>query len=112
VRALRNSAALAEMVKPASDVATGGASLEVSGTLLPTRVGLASVLPWRGLRRGSTVVVRGSVSLLFALLSEATAHGPCPSDVCGGRSTRCGAAGCGGGGSRDLAARTGAATGW
>jgi hypothetical protein len=33
------------------------------------------VLPWRGLRRGSTVAVRGSVALLFALLAQATEDG-------------------------------------
>src|SRR4051794_21049587 len=44
-----------------------------AGRVLPTRTELAAVLPWPGLRRGSTVAVHGSVSLLFALLSEATA---------------------------------------
>ncbi len=47
----------------------------VPGKLLPTRTELAAVLPWSGLRRGSTVAVHGSVSLLFALLSEATSKG-------------------------------------
>lgn len=46
-----------------------------AGRVLPTRAELAAVLPWPGLRRGSTVAVHGSVSLLFALLSEATANG-------------------------------------
>lgn len=46
-----------------------------AGRVLPTRTELAAVLPWPGLRRGSTVAVHGSVSLLFALLSEATANG-------------------------------------
>ncbi|MFC7341832.1 hypothetical protein [Saccharopolyspora griseoalba] len=46
-----------------------------AGRVLPTRAELATVLPWPGLRRGSTVAVRGSVSLLFALLAEATASG-------------------------------------
>ncbi|MEB3368871.1 hypothetical protein [Saccharopolyspora mangrovi] len=46
-----------------------------AGRVLPTRAELAAVLPWPGLRRGSTVAVHGSVSLLFALLSEATAKG-------------------------------------
>ncbi|WP_344683542.1 hypothetical protein [Saccharopolyspora taberi] len=39
------------------------------------RTELAAVLPWPGLRRGSTVAVHGSVSLLFAVLAEATARG-------------------------------------
>jgi len=46
-----------------------------AGRVLPTRAELATVLPWPGLRRGSTVAVHGSVSLLFALLSEATVNG-------------------------------------
>lgn len=46
-----------------------------AGRVLPTRAELATVLPWSGLRRGSTVAVHGSVSLLFALLAEATASG-------------------------------------
>ncbi|RRO12855.1 hypothetical protein EIL87_24565 [Saccharopolyspora rhizosphaerae] len=46
-----------------------------AGRVLPTRAELAAVLPWPGLRRGSTVAVHGSVSLLFALLSEASAKG-------------------------------------
>ncbi|MBF6507751.1 hypothetical protein IU422_08330 [Nocardia farcinica] len=46
-----------------------------AGRVLPTRTELAAVLPWPGLRRGSTVAVHGSVSLLFALLAEATANG-------------------------------------
>ena len=46
-----------------------------AGRVLPTRAELTTVLPWPGLRRGSTVAVHGSVSLLFALLSEATSNG-------------------------------------
>ncbi|WP_433870200.1 hypothetical protein [Saccharopolyspora sp. CA-218241] len=46
-----------------------------AGRMLPARAELAAVLPWPGLRRGSTVAVDDSVSLLFALLSEATANG-------------------------------------
>jgi hypothetical protein len=42
---------------------------------LPVLDGLAGLLPWGGLRRGSTVVVRGSTTLLFALLAAATAEG-------------------------------------
>lgn len=43
--------------------------------LLPVRNDLAEVLPLGGLRRGSTVSVRGSTSLLLALLAEATETG-------------------------------------
>lgn len=45
------------------------------GQVLPVRAGLARLLPHGGLRRGSTVVVRGSVTVLLALLAEATAEG-------------------------------------
>lgn len=61
--------------------ATSGAARTDAGTGsgtgrdLPVPAELATVLPWPGLRRGSTVAVSGSVSLLFALLSEATATG-------------------------------------
>ncbi|MCP2261560.1 hypothetical protein LX15_005286 [Streptoalloteichus tenebrarius] len=43
--------------------------------MLPVRAELAAVLPWGGLRRGSTVAVRGSTALLLATLAEATAAG-------------------------------------
>lgn len=59
------------VVAPSAD-AWGG---PVAGRVLPTRTEIATVLPWPGLRRGSTVAVHGSVSLLLALLSEATAEG-------------------------------------
>lgn len=42
---------------------------------LPVRGELAGLLPWGGLRRGSTVSVRGSTSLLLALMASATAEG-------------------------------------
>ena len=45
------------------------------GKALPVLEGLAGLLPWGGLRRGSTVVVRGSTTLLLALLAAATAEG-------------------------------------
>lgn len=45
------------------------------GQVLPVHAGLAHLLPHRGLRRGSTVVVRGSTTVLLALLAEATAEG-------------------------------------
>jgi hypothetical protein len=41
--------------------------------MLPVRADLADLFPWGGLRRGSTVSVQGSASLLLALLAEATA---------------------------------------
>ena len=43
--------------------------------VLPVHAELADLLPWGGLRRGSTVAVRGSTALLLALLAEATANG-------------------------------------
>lgn len=43
--------------------------------IVPVREDIATVLPWQGLRRGSTVAVRGSSSLLIALLAAATADG-------------------------------------
>ncbi|HEX5494084.1 MAG TPA: hypothetical protein VFX70_05850 [Mycobacteriales bacterium] len=45
------------------------------GRVLPVRAELAQLLPYRGLRRGSTVVVRGSTTVLLALLAQATAEG-------------------------------------
>lgn len=56
-------------------VPTAGSDAPGAGRVLPTRTELATVLPWPGLRRGSTVAVHSSVSLLFALLAEATADG-------------------------------------
>jgi hypothetical protein len=58
--------------------ATGGLTTpaaEITGRVLPVRGELADLLPWGGLRRGSTVSVRGSTSLLLALLTTATAEG-------------------------------------
>jgi hypothetical protein len=43
--------------------------------VLPTAPELADLPPWAGLRRGSTVVVRGSTSLLLAVLAGAMADG-------------------------------------
>jgi hypothetical protein len=43
--------------------------------VLPVCEALAALFPWGGLRRGSTVAVRGSVTLLLALLAEATTGG-------------------------------------
>lgn len=58
--------------------ATGGLTTpatEITGRVLPVRGELAGLLPWGGLRRGSTVSVRGSTSLLLALIATATAEG-------------------------------------
>jgi hypothetical protein len=43
--------------------------------MLPVHAALAGLFPRGGLRRGSTVVARGSTSLLFALLAQATETG-------------------------------------
>jgi hypothetical protein len=43
--------------------------------VLPVHDQLAPLFPWGGLRRGSTIAVLGSTSLLFAVLAEATANG-------------------------------------
>jgi hypothetical protein len=43
--------------------------------VLPVQSSLVSLFPWGGLRRGSTVAVQGSASLLFALLAEASEAG-------------------------------------
>lgn len=62
-------------VSTASGVAAAAAHDSVTGKLLPVLRELAEVLPFGGLRRGSTVSVEGSVSLLLALMAEATAQG-------------------------------------
>lgn len=46
-----------------------------AGGVLPVAPELAGVLPWSGLRRGSTLAIHGSTSLLLALLAEATSAG-------------------------------------
>jgi hypothetical protein len=61
-------------VRAASGVATA-AEDRAAGRVLPVPAELAGLLPWGGLRRGSTVSVRGSTSLLLALLATATAEG-------------------------------------
>jgi hypothetical protein len=43
--------------------------------LLPVDEALAPLLPWGGLRRGSTVAVRGSTAVLVKLLAAATTTG-------------------------------------
>ena len=55
-----------ELVERAADPFTGA--------VLPLRAELAALLPGGGLRRGSTVTVRGSTSLLVMLLADATAE--------------------------------------
>lgn len=57
---------------PESEVA-GAAGAD--GRVLPVAPALAELVPWGGLRRGSTVSVSGSTSLLLAFLAEATARG-------------------------------------
>jgi len=52
---------------------TAATSLEPRTVAVPEA--LAPLLPWGGLRRGSVVSVQGSTSLLFALLSTASAAG-------------------------------------
>jgi hypothetical protein len=61
-------------VNPASEL-TSTTTDHSTGRVLPVRGELAGLLPWGGLRRGSTVSVGGSTSLLLALLAGATADG-------------------------------------
>jgi len=70
-------AALAALpgVSTASGVAAEAEHAQLTGRVLPVRPELRSLLPSGGLRRGSTIAVRGSSSLLLALLAEATATG-------------------------------------
>jgi hypothetical protein len=62
-------------VSTASRVAVARDRAQVTERLLPVRPELRDLLPQGGLRRGGTVAVRGSTSLLLALLAEATATG-------------------------------------
>lgn len=48
---------------------------QLAGRVLPVAEELAELLPLRGLRRGSTVSVRGSTSLLLAMLATASSNG-------------------------------------
>lgn len=61
-------------VRVASELTEAPADLAV-GRVLPVRAELADLLPLGGLRRGSTISVRGSNSLLLALLATATSSG-------------------------------------
>jgi hypothetical protein len=65
---------LADQVRAASGLTVAPADRAV-GRVLPVLAELAGLLPWGGLRRGSAVAVRGSTSLLLALLAAATAAG-------------------------------------
>jgi hypothetical protein len=77
-RMVVGSAALAELVRPASEAAPDGAH-----RVLPVLPELTGLLPGRGLRRGSTVAVAagrpasggGTTSLVLALLAEASRAG-------------------------------------
>jgi hypothetical protein len=62
-------------VSTASRVAAQADQARVTGRVLPVVPALAGLLPAAGLRRGTTVAVHGSSSLLLALLAEATAAG-------------------------------------
>lgn len=62
-------------VHTASGIAEAAEDARVAGEALPVASELASVLPWGGLRRGSTLAVHGSTSLLLALLAKATSAG-------------------------------------
>ncbi|MCT2586083.1 hypothetical protein [Actinophytocola gossypii] len=68
--ALGASLATSGAVGVASDLTTAPSGRV---RMLPVHPDLAALFPWGGLRRGSTVSVRGSTSLLLALLAEATA---------------------------------------
>nr|WP_235999728.1 hypothetical protein [Qaidamihabitans albus] len=62
-------------VSTATGVATTAEHGRTTGQVLPVLPALAGLLPWGGLRRGSTIAVHGSPSLLLALLAAATADG-------------------------------------
>lgn len=55
--------------------ATGAGVADAGDRVLPVASALAELVPWGGLRRGSTVSVSGSTSLLLAFLAEATTRG-------------------------------------
>jgi hypothetical protein len=62
-------------VSTASGVAAAAEHAQVTGGVLPVLPELAGLFPAMGLRRGSTVAVLGSTSLLLGLLAGATANG-------------------------------------
>jgi hypothetical protein len=65
---------LAERVRQGAAPATALAGA-MADQVLPVQAALSGLFPWGGLRRGSTVAVEGSASLLFALLAEASGAG-------------------------------------
>lgn len=67
-----SSLAASSAVGVASDLASAPAD---RAKVLPVHPALADLFPWGGLRRGITVVVRGSTSLLYAVLATATETG-------------------------------------
>ncbi|GAB2752117.1 hypothetical protein JOM49_002104 [Amycolatopsis magusensis] len=62
-------------ISTASGVAAAARQAQATGQVLPVLPELAGLLPAGGLRRGGTVAVHGSTSLLLALLAEATSRG-------------------------------------
>jgi hypothetical protein len=78
--ALPDSGAIARLaalpgVSTAAGVAEAADEGHAAGRVLPVLPPLRELLPAGGLRRGSTVAVHGSTSLLLALLSEASSAG-------------------------------------
>jgi hypothetical protein len=67
-----SSLAASGAVGVASDLASAP---DDRARMLPVHSALADLFPWGGLRRGVTVAVRGSTSLLFALLAPPTDTG-------------------------------------
>jgi len=67
-----NTVAASQLVRPADEVAVAGADI---ARVLPAAAEIAELLPWRGLRRGATVAVVGSTSLLMTLLAGAMSEG-------------------------------------
>lgn len=70
--ALGASLATSGAVGVASDLASAP---DDRARMLPVHPALTGLFPWGGLRRGVTVAVRGSTSLLFALLAPPTETG-------------------------------------
>ncbi|WP_409489695.1 hypothetical protein [Amycolatopsis sp. cmx-11-12] len=62
-------------VSTASGVASAAEHARTTGRVLPVSPALSGLLPAAGLRRGSTVSVLGSTSLMLTLLAAATAGG-------------------------------------
>lgn len=62
-------------VRTASGVAATAEHARTTGQVLPVLPELSATLPQAGLRRGSTVAVQGSTSLLLALLAGPTGNG-------------------------------------